>query len=102
MNRLPVEITAPAARQIREAEVWWRRNRTAAPEAIRKQLRWAFALIAQQPFAGTLARDVRLPAVRRISLATIKYHVYYRVLTEPDRVQVLACWHARRGNAPPL
>lgn len=102
MNRLPVEITARAARQIREADAWWRRNRPAAPDALRQQLGWALALIAQQPFAGARADQVRLAGVRRTSLATIHYHVYYRVLSAPERVQVLAFWHARRGSGPPL
>ena len=99
---LPVQLTALAARQVREAEAWWRRNRIAAPNAIQEELRRAFALIASQPNAGGRAANVKLPNVRRIYLARIKYHVYYHVLHAPERVEVVAFWHSRRGTAPPV
>lgn len=99
---LSVRITALAARQIRAAEAWWRVNRMAAPNAIREELQRAFALIASQPQAGGRAENVRLPDVRRIYLARIKYHVYYHVLVVPECVEVLAFWHVRRGDAPPI
>jgi plasmid stabilization system protein ParE len=101
-ERLSVRITALAARQVREAEAWWRVNRTAAPNAIAQELQRAFSLIAAQPQAGGRAANVRLPDVRRIYLPRIKYHIYYHVLDEPDRIEVVAFWHARRGDAPPI
>ena len=97
----PVQITAVAARQIREAEAWWRINRTAAPDAIRQELQSAFSLIASQPNAGGRATNVRLPNVKRIYLPRIKYHVDYHVVGEPLYVEVVAFWHARRGDGPP-
>lgn len=103
MNQaLPVRVTAIASRQVREAEAWWRRNRTAAPDAIQEELQRAFALIASQPGAGGRATNVKLPNVRRIFLPRIKYHLYYHVIPGPDRVEVVAFWHSRRGTAPPL
>lgn len=99
---LPVQVTALAARQVREAEAWWRRNRTAAANAIQDELQRAFSLIASQPGAGGRAANVRLPNVRRIFLARIKYHVYYHVISAPERVEVVAFWHSRRGAAPPI
>jgi len=99
---LPLEITALAARQIRDAEAWWRENRPAAREAIRQELEQAFSLITAQPGAGGRANDIDLPGVRRISLPKIKYQLYYRVLPDPDRVQVMALWHTRRGMPPRL
>lgn len=35
---LPVEITALAAQLIRNAETWWRVNRTLAPNAVRQEI----------------------------------------------------------------
>lgn len=103
MNQaLPVQVTAIASRQVREAEAWWRRNRTAAPNAIQDELQRAFSLIASQPGAGASAANVKLPNVRRIFLARIKYHLYYHVIHAPDRVEIVAFWHSRRGTAPPL
>ncbi|MDQ3280163.1 MAG: type II toxin-antitoxin system RelE/ParE family toxin [Acidobacteriota bacterium] len=99
---LPIDITARAASQIREAESWWRRNRPAAPNAIRQELERAFATIAAQPDAGGRAASAKFPQLRRIYLARVKYHVYYHVADAPRRVQVVAFWHTRRGDGPPL
>lgn len=41
----PVQVTALAARHIREAEDWWRANRQAAPSAVRLELQQTFVLI---------------------------------------------------------
>jgi plasmid stabilization system protein ParE len=99
---LPVRVTALAAQHIRAAKSWWRANRTAAPQAIDQELQRAFTLIATQPSAGARATDVDLPNVRRIFLPRVKYHVYYHVLTAPERIEVVAFWHARRGHGPPI
>src|SRR5689334_7288981 len=99
---LPLEITALAARQIRDAEGWWRENRPAARVAVREELERAFSLITSQPGAGGRVNDINLAGVRRISLPKIKYQLYYRVLPDPDRVQVMALWHTRRGKPPRL
>lgn len=99
---LPVQVTGVAARQIREAEAWWRPNRTAAPNAIQEELQRAFALVASQPDIGGRAANVKLPNVRRIYLPRVKYHLYYHVIDAPERVEVVAFWHSRRGAAPPV
>ena len=99
---LPVIVTALAAQQIRQADEWWRVNRTVAPGAVWQEVERAFALIAGQPRIGSRAKDVRLPGVQRILLPTIKYYLYYRVLSEPDRIEVVALWHRRRGSGPPI
>lgn len=101
-DALPIQITALAARQIRDAESWWRINRTAAPNAIRQGLQQAFALIAAYPHSGGRATNVRLPDVRRVFLPLVKYHVYYHVVGTPEQIEVVAFWHARRGDAPPI
>ena len=99
---LPVRITALAAQHIRMAKAWWRNNRTAAPQAIDQELKQAFTLIASQPTAGARATDVELPNVRRVFLSRVKYHVYYHVVESPERIEVVAFWHARRGHGPPV
>lgn len=102
IERLPIQVTALAARQIREAEAWWRINRTAAPNAIREEIQRAFSLIASQPQAGGRTTNVKLPGVRRVYMPRIKYHIYYHVVTSPERIEVVAFWHARRGDSPPI
>lgn len=101
-DSLPIAVTALTARQIREADDWWRINRTATPNAVRKEVQQAFTLIAVQPRIGSRAKDVTLPNVQRIFLPTIKYYIYYRVLTEPERIEIVALWHRRRGSRPPI
>ena len=103
MNQtLSIEVSDLAKAQIRVAEEWWRANRPAAPNAIREELERASRLIAVQPGVGARARNLSLVGVRRLLLATIRYHPYYRVATDPDRIEVLAFWHSSRGSAPPL
>jgi hypothetical protein len=99
---LHVEVSDLAKAQIRTAEKWWRRNRPKAPNAIREELERASLLISVQPEVGARAQNIALPGVRRVHLARVRYDVYYRVVSNPDQVQVLAFWHASRGTSPPL
>jgi plasmid stabilization system protein ParE len=99
---LHVEVTDLAKAQIRAPEEWWRLNRTKAPNAIREELERASSLISVQPEVGARARNISLPGVRRLHLARVRYYVYYRVVTEPEQVEVLAFWHASRVSSPPL
>ena len=99
---LHLEVTALAAEHIRAADEWWRLNRTAAPGAVNEELEQAFTLIAAQPRIGARATNVKLSGVRRVYLPLIGYHLYYHVLTSPERVQVVALWHSSRGEGPPI
>ncbi|HKO54585.1 MAG TPA: type II toxin-antitoxin system RelE/ParE family toxin [Thermoanaerobaculia bacterium] len=97
---LRVKPTRLAARQIREEANWWRRNRTKAPNLFREELRRAFKLIADYPEVGAQAEDVELADVRRILLAATQHHLYYRIVGEPKRIEVLAVWSTSLGEAP--
>ena len=99
---LHIEVSDLAKAQIRAAEQWWRLNRPKAPNAIREELERASSLISVQPEVGARARNISLPGVRRLHLARVRYDVYYRVVTEPEQVEVLAFWHASRRGGPPL
>ena len=35
-------------------------------------------------------------------LPTIKQYLYYKPLGDPERVQIVALWHTRRGSGPPI
>ncbi len=98
---LHIEVTNLAQAQIRAAENWWRLNRPKAPNAIREELERASSLISVQPEIGARARNMSLPG-GRLLLARVRYYVYYRVVTEPEQVEVLAFWHASRVSSPPL
>ena len=99
---LPLKVSANAARQIREVAAWWRANRPAAPGAVQEELAKVFKLVRAQPGFGATATNVRLQDVRRVYMSRIGYHLYYKVSSSPQRVEVLALWHASRGAAPPL
>jgi len=99
---LHIEVSDLAKAQISTAEQWWRLNRPKAPNAIREELERASLLISVQPNIGAQARNVSLPDVRRLRLARVRYYVYYRVVTNPEQVEILAFWHVSRGSGPPL
>lgn len=80
---LPVRIVASAAQAILDAAEWRTSNRPKAPHAFAEELGRAFQLIATQPAIGARAQNIRLAGVRRIHLARIHYHLYYRVSGSP-------------------
>jgi plasmid stabilization system protein ParE len=94
-----VQPTPVAARQIREEARWWRKNRPKAPTLFRDEIRRAFRLIADFPEAGTIAEDAELVDVRRVLLTATQHYLYYRVI-EKERIEVLAVWSTKRGDAP--
>src|SRR4051812_47556938 len=98
----PVVFTKSAERHVEQAVAWWREHRPAAPDAILDDLSNALSLLALHPAIGVKARSSRLPGVRRILLEPIDYHLYYRVRPVLHRIEVLALWHARRGERPEL
>jgi len=101
-QRLPLQVTPRAAREIREASSWWDLNRPAAPDAFRDAIAKAFELITTHPNIGSIATNVRLPGVRRVHLSKVRYHLYYRVKGEPGVVEALSLWHTSRYPDPKL
>jgi plasmid stabilization system protein ParE len=97
-----IEVSELADRQIQEADAWWRKNRLAAPNAIREELERIGPLIASQPHIGERARNVTLSGVRRLFIERIYHHVYYRVVGDPEIVEIVAFWGSRRGIGPPI
>lgn len=98
---LPVRIVSSAARAIAEATEWWVANRPMAPAAFVADFERALQLIALQPAIGARATNVKLAGVRRVHLARVHYHLYYRITSEPA-IEVLALWHTSRGTSPEL
>ena len=101
-DSLPVYVVNSAARAILRAAEWWTANRPKAPGAFAEELERAFQLIASHPAIGARAQNAKLSGVRRIHLARVRYHLYYRVVTNPPAIQVLALWHTSRGSNPPV
>jgi plasmid stabilization system protein ParE len=94
---LTVVFTERAAQEAEAAEAWWRENRLAAPGLFSEELERRMALVAATPHLGVVVRNVRAHEVRRILLARVGYHVYYRVEIQLARVLVLSVWHAQRA-----
>ena len=101
-RRRELRVTHRAAAEIRAAAAWWAENRLGAPTALREELARAFEVLATHPEIGALARNPRLAGTRRILLARVRYHLYYRVVADPPVVEILALWHASRGSPPLL
>jgi len=100
VKRLRIQVSEPAARELREARAWWRENRAAAPTAFIDDLRIALELIRSHPGAGAHATNVRPSGIRRIHLSRLRYDLYYRLSANRSIVVVLAFWHSSRGTAP--
>lgn len=99
---LPVEISPLAAQQIRKLELWWRINRTKAPNAVREELQRVLRIITTTPRVGRRAMDVELENVRRIHISRIWHFLYYRIVDSPERIELLALWSDSRGQGPPI
>ena len=95
-----IVIMPIAEQQLQRAAAWWRENRPAAPGLLVEEVSVALAQIARAPNGGALYRQ--RPGVRRWLLATVRYHVYYRVDEAKRTIYVRAFWHATRGRSPAL
>ena len=80
--------------------MWWDENRDRAPEAFDEDLAEAFLLLSAEPGVGAPVLQTRAQGIRRLHLARIRYHLYYRI--RGDQVAVLGLWHTSRGSGPSL
>jgi len=94
-GRYRIQILDRARREFAIDIAWWRVNRPAAPHAIREELAKARDLLARNPEAGPAAEDH--PGIRRLLLARVSYHLYYRVNRAARQIEIVAFWHTRRG-----
>ena len=97
---LTVRIKPRAEREIKAAAAWWSVNRTAAPGAIRIDLQAALESVASLPDMGRKVENARDPETRRLFMPRVKYYVYYR--PRGEYLDVLAFWHASRGQEPSI
>jgi plasmid stabilization system protein ParE len=98
---LRVRVVSRAAKAIVDGAAWWSTNRPLAPDAYVSDIENALELIASHPGVGAKARSKNYGDVRRLHLARIRFHLYYRVTSEPA-IEVLALWHTSRGTPPPI
>lgn len=69
------------------------------PDAFVSDLENVLKLIAFHPGIGARATNAKLENVRRVHLARVHYHLYYRVTLEPA-IEVLALWHTAVMTVP--
>lgn len=81
-------------------EAWWTTNRLAAPNLFQRELETTVAAVVASPMLGAISRDDDLRDVRRVLMRRTRYHIYYRAAA--DVLEVLAIWHAARGEGPEL
>ena len=93
-----IQVTKRAEAHIEQAADWWEQNRPLSPGALDEELTEAFALLVSQPAIGAPALNSKTIGVRRVHLARVHYHLYYRVRGE--LIDVLALWHTSRGTPP--
>ena len=89
-----LRISRRAASEIERAELWWLKNRSSAPQALREDLSGVFRLLLQRPGIGVRVANAKLPGVRRLTLGRVRYYVYYRI--RESELVVLALWHTSR------
>ena len=91
-----------AGRLIRAASTWWLRNRDKAPLAFAEDLDDAFQLVQQFPYSGQPVHHPEIESAHRVCLTRTRYYLYYSVDDQHRSVEILAIWHASRGEDAPL
>ncbi len=100
MTRFRVVVTATAENQIRSTQRWWIRERPAAPDLFLKELEQALERLAEMPRSGAAYLATDPLTVRRVLLGRSRFHAYYSVDDDSQRVVVRAIWHSARGHGP--
>ena len=95
-----VVVTETAARHLHQVLSWLSDNHPRGYRVFESELRKALHRLAIVPFSG--APYPHRPGTRRLLLRRSQYHLYYRVDSENERVEVRAVWATRRGARPEL
>jgi plasmid stabilization system protein ParE len=96
-------VVAPRAMaQVQTIGVWWRANRSSAPELFSRELAEALEALHHTPALGVRYLERGGVVLRRLLLPRTRYHVYFSYDAESELVEVRAVWHTARGSGPPL
>ncbi len=95
-----IELSRRAAKEIVRARQWWLDNRDKAPEAFDEELEALLEKLESKP--QSLGTGQRNHDRRRLLIKRIRYYVYFRIVNDGELVEVLAFWHASRGQEPKL
>lgn len=94
--RYVLEIAPIAETQIDAALLWWKRNRSAAPTLLARELEVVLDQLSVVPRAGRRVRLRGQPSARRLLLRRSEFHVYYVVNEANHEVRIVYFRHARR------
>ena len=97
-SKLKIKASHQVLAQVEVAAEWWAQNRHDAPNAVHNDLAEILSLLCEHPGVGTPSNSYRIKGLRRVFLSRIRYYVYYRETGEV--LEVLAFWHASRGQPP--
>ena len=97
---MKVRVSKRAQDQIERAARWWDEHRDLAPQAFDEDIAKAFLLLGAEPLIGAPFPSQSARGLRRLHLARIRYHLYYRIRRRT--VEVVAFWHTSRGTDPSL
>ena len=97
---MKLRLSVAAISDVRQAILWWRANREAAPLLLEVELRDAFRLLRSSPLVGgSVAGE---PGTRRLLLSRTRYLLFYDVASAKQEVLLLRVWHTSRGRPPRL
>jgi plasmid stabilization system protein ParE len=91
----PLEIIAPAERELREATEWYRVRDPRVAEQFAAEVNRIIELIQSFPQISSLVAEVRTYPVRRTPLQKFPYHIVFVELR--DQIKVVAAAHNRRN-----
>ena len=97
-SKLKIKASRQALTQVEVAAEWWSKNRHDAPNAVHNDLAEILSLLCKHLGVGTPSNSCRVKGLRRVFLPRIRYYIYYREIGEV--LEVLAFWHASRGQPP--
>lgn len=100
MTSRRVLISADAEEQLAEIRLWWRANRTAAPNLFNREIDAAVEALRHAPSAFPVYRIEGDAEIRRILLPRSRFALYFSI--EPEAALIVAAWHTARGSRPPL
>ncbi|MSO34864.1 MAG: hypothetical protein EXQ54_00335 [Acidobacteria bacterium] len=99
MRERRVRFTATARQHVTQERSWWLAKRD-HQELFATELESAVNILAIMLGVGTPYLRTELPALRRLYVRKVGYHVYYTF--DDDEVIVRALWGARRERGPTI
>lgn len=96
---MKIRISGRAKRELKRLDKWWRANRDEKDIFI-DEFELMARVIREQPNLGRPYYGASEDEVRRVQMATTRYHIYYAL--KEDEVVILSIWGAVRGRGPKL